>query len=372
MYYLVFFIGTIFLFQKKNENINTLVFLFIITGMAIFRYGVGPDYFSYKKLYIQLNTNFFEEIFYGVGYEEVFFRGLGSILKKLGFSYQQYISFISGINLFFIYKTCKKNCVNYFMALFIYYCFFYFTWTFNIIRQGLALSIGIYYYIESLKKSQSIKFVIISIFISCIHSSATILIPLYFISRLGWTRFRLCIFSLFCIIVSFLPINLIVGKMGEFILMRRIATYYLDPSFFANFLSFKIMARLIFLIFGIVFYGVYRNKSYVHEKIMNTYLISLNLYFVLRFSEITASRISIYGFILLMLILPEIFDYLYNYYHIIGYKITLLFVCILFFQKELSTMANLSDIFIEKTKVVQYTNIYNMKELNNRTKMEEK
>ena len=156
--------------------------------LAYFRYGVGPDYFAYEYLFYRLNESPLKEVLYGLDQQEPLFRLLGSIMKFSGFSYQSYLIFIATINLVFIYKICKKYSVNPTLSLFLYFCFYYFVWTYSGLRQGMTMAIGAYYLLECINQESTLKFFMIVIILSFIHTSSLILIPLYVISKMNFSK----------------------------------------------------------------------------------------------------------------------------------------------------------------------------------------
>ena len=143
--------------------------------LAIFRYGSGPDYFSYQYLFERLRSNVLDELFYGLDSQEYGFRLIGAFLKQLGFTYQLYLAFFAILSLFYIYKISLKYSQNPTLSLTLYYSFYYFVWSYSAIRQGLVMAIGIYYLLEAIKLNKIRKFVVIVLLLSFVHTSALIL-----------------------------------------------------------------------------------------------------------------------------------------------------------------------------------------------------
>ena len=84
MFYFILLTG-IFLSLFKEKKIATKIYISILIILAIFRYGLGADYFGYKYLYQILKPNVIEEFKYGVGSQEIGFRLIGAFFKRSAF-----------------------------------------------------------------------------------------------------------------------------------------------------------------------------------------------------------------------------------------------------------------------------------------------
>lgn len=363
MYYIIFIIGIILsiINDKKNDkkNISLKLFALILAVLAFLRYGVGADYFAYNFLYTRLSGSLVAEFKYGLDNQEVLFRLIGSIFKGIGFSYQHYIVVIATLNLYYISKICKRYSKNPTLSLLTYFCFYYFVWTFSGLRQGLTLSIGIYYLLECLESNKTLKLIIISAILFFIHKSALTLIPLYFISKINFTKNKLISLTFLGIILSFFPIMNILMRFNWIPIIQRIVVYINPNNSLLSIFEFKSVARLIFLAIGLFYYEIYSSQDEISKKIINIYILSLISYFVFKSSELIAARISLYGFLLNILILPNIY-YLYkNKIHKFIYLTCFGFLLILYFNKELHTMERQSELTNPNKVIIPYTNIYN-------------
>lgn len=360
MYYLVFFIGIILSIINDKRRIGIIVFTILLALLACFRYGVGADYFSYLYLFNRLDNSIIYEMYYGIDHQEIGFRLLGSLLKQIGFSYQQYLSVLAIINLVFIFKTCIKYSKNPTLSMFLYFCFYYFMWTFSGLRQATTMAIGVYYLLESLEKKNTTKFIIIVLLLSFIHVSALVLIMFYFISKLNFTKKRLIYISIFSIAFSILPIGIILSKLGGFPIINRIMPYLNLEVSLINPFDFQTLGRIIFLVIAFVFYDSYSKQSENSKTIINLYILSFILYFLFKFQELTAARLAIYGKMLDIIILSNIY-YMYKLkINKLIYIICLLFLFSLYFLKELAAMKENSGLINSNSKnLVPYTSILN-------------
>lgn len=358
MYYIVFFIGLILSIINDNRRISFKIFGIVLFVVAALRYGIGADYFAYNYLYTRLNPLIFSEIRFGLDEQEILFRLLGSVLKNFGLSYQQYLIVFSAINLYYIGKISRKYSENPTLSFFVYYCFYYFVWTFSGIRQGFVLAVGMYYLLECLESHNTKKIIFLSIFLSLIHLSAILLVVLYFLVRIKIDRNKMIILSCMAIAFSTIPIGNILTKHTMLPFVKRLLPYISYKSSIINILDFQSLGRIIFLIIGLFYYSFFSEKNELSKYIINIYIMSLLIYFLFKFSELTAARLSIYGAFLNIIILPNILYIYKDKFNKFLYSIMLCVLCSIYFNKELQVMVKQTGL-VNSSIVVPYTNVYN-------------
>lgn len=360
MFFIVLLFGISLSMIKDKKRIYFLFFALVLAVLAYIRYGIGSDYFAYRYLFHRLNTNILQEFLFGLDQQEIGFRLIGAFLKKIGVTYEIYLMLIATINIVFISKICLKYSKNPIMSMLLYYCFYYLVWTFSGIRQGITIPIGIYYLLEYLECKNLRKFVIIVLALSLIHQSTIILLPLtYLVVRMNLGKKDLIKLSLLGMFVSILPLGIIVNKLTFIPVFSRIAPYLSNNYSLLSFLDFQSLGRIVFMVIAFIYYDSLAKQSETSKNILNLYIISLILYFLFKFSELTAARLSIYGKILDIIILPNIF-YLYkDKINKTIYLAGLCLMCTLFLYKEIYTMQIQSGITFKGKVVPAYTNIYN-------------
>ncbi len=345
-----------------RNNFFFYSYLFLLLMLASFRYGVGPDYFAYGFLYSLVDTSVIEQIAVVSG-QEILFRILGSALNSVGFSYQLYLALAALVTLYYMGKICKKYSQHPLFSLYLFFCLFYFVWVFSGIRQGLTMAIGIYYLLECLENRKHIKFVSIVFLLSLIHAASLILVLFYFIAHLNLRRQTLLLGVFFGFCISLIPPAYMMSFFNQLPYGERINFYYNmeggESSRF--FIDFKSIARLLLLLVVLLFANIYDKGSEIQTKIMSLYIISFGMYFALKFVEILAAQSSIYGFMLIILILPNIYGQLKVKFNS---RVFLIFVSILsmaFFFKTLNSMEEMS--YLNNTSLLTpYTNIFNKSE----------
>lgn len=359
MYYIVYLSGLALSFFNKRP-ISTFLFL-VLAFMAFFRYGIAADYFAYEYLYNRLSNSYILEYQYGLDRQEVGFKFIGIFLKNLGIPYQVYLSIFAAVNLIFLLKFCRKYSNNPTLSLILYFCFYYFTWTYGAIRQGVVMAIGIYFLFDCLEKKKPIKFTIIVLLLSLIHTSAVILLVFYFLAtKIKFNKTSLVTLTILSIIVSVIPLGAIIAKMSWLPFYYRIAPYLEIQASFDLF-DFKSLGRIAFLVVVFIFYNRYVEQSVNHKNMINIYIVSLIFYFIFQFSELTAARLSIYGKFLDIVILVNI---LYMYKKAINKLLYVYFIITLSFlylTKELEALEKNFDPEIE-TILTPYINVFNKDE----------
>ena len=136
-----------------------------------------------------------------------------------------------------------------------------------------------------------------------------------------------------------------------------------DPDDFTiNYFDFKSISRFILLLlFGVFLAKNYDNTNGIQSKIMNIYVISFCVYYALRFLEILASNASIYGFVLIVVILPNMYGKLKNGPNSKAFLISVSILSTAFFFKTLFSMEDMSKLN-HSSLITPYTNIFNKSE----------
>lgn len=360
MYFIILFLGIGLSLINDRKKISFNIFLAVIAILAFLRFGVGADYFSYQTIYNCLSDSVLSEIKYGSGNLEIGFRLLGSFFKKFGFSYQQFIIVIATVNLFFIARICQRYSKNPTLSLLLYYSFYYLVWTFGGLRQGIVLSIGIYYLLRCLEKKELFKLIVIVLLLSSIHASAFVLLLLYLVAELGIGKSEMLGLTLLSFAISVIPLGLVIGKMPWLPFYGYIEPYLGTEILISNIINFQSFGRLVFLVIIFIYYDSF-SKDATSKKFLNMYLMGFVIYFTFKFSELTAARLAIYGKLLDILILPNIY---YLYKEKINkaiFVVCLMFLCVFYLSKELSTMKRQTGFIASESfeMIMPYTSVFN-------------
>lgn len=290
LFYIVSFITSVLLYRtyRKNNKKKYLVLSFIIPVLVGgLRYMVGTDYPAYIEAYVY-NTSMstgtdlitWVSNYFGGGYELVFF--LMNLLTVL-FVYM-------GI------RDMDKNKGS--MALFCYY-FLFFTSSFNIVRQGLALAI-IFFAYRYLREKSIYKWAACIILASLFHITALIAFPFYIICNNK--SYKLKVLSLFAVFISAIYYQDIINIVSQYLpTLSHYSMYAVDYLEEAN-------NRMFFIDAVVLAYAAICRKK-INSK---TYDIDFLLFFAGTLLEVTGfinpfvKRIADYFLVTKIRLLPEI------------------------------------------------------------------
>lgn len=186
----------------KQGKLSSKVGIFILILLSVLRWDIGNDYYNYI-LSTQHSVLVYKEYGFRKGFQLL---NKGTEIGKTIFEYIFYdfpdpviwiIGSLSIITIFFWYVTLKKyNCLFWGFFVILFYGILFNSW--DQVRQGVAISIFLYsiYFIES---KQIIKYLLFGILAFLFHTSAIIIFPLYFI-----TRIRLKIWVILLLVSIFL------------------------------------------------------------------------------------------------------------------------------------------------------------------------
>ncbi len=339
----------------RYKLFNFLSYVFLLWLLASFRYGVGPDYFAYQDLYLLLSESISDEI-EAVSGQEPIFRLIGSLMRSYSFSYELYSSIIALISLFYIAISVKKYSRNPLLSLLIYYSFFYLIWTYSGIRQSLTLSIGTYYFLACLESKKIRKFYGIVFLLTLIHASSIILLLLYHCANINLKKTTLAGLAMVSVILSLIPIQDYLGLFDFIPNIDRILIYSVNFNIESvKILDFKSISRLVFLAFGFYAYSIFRNYE-LQRRVVVAYIASFFVYFSLKFSEVLAANLSMYGFILTIIIIPNAHSEIQAKFRT-NYSVVVYAVTILFLLKNLSGMEDMAGL-IHDEFITPYTHIF--------------
>lgn len=202
--------GSLITKKSINKAFAVLSF-FVVTFVAAFRNNF-VDTGVYKAQYIKINN--WE---YFINYKDKGFAVLMWVLNLMSSHPQTLIIITAVIINILIFRTLYKYCVQFEMGIFLFITTGCFALSMNGIRQFLAASVifAATYLILNAKFKQYFLVVLLA---ASLHSSALIMIPVYFIVRRkawSWSTFLIIVIS----IAGYLGFNtllpLVSGALGE-------------------------------------------------------------------------------------------------------------------------------------------------------------
>ena len=348
-YYLVilFFLAScsilgMFKIDKKLEY--SLLFisflaLFLFSGL---RYDVGMDYSSYEQLYrdslFQLNPEIKE-----LGWAYLFYW-----CRNIGISFSIIILLISFFTIYCVFVFIRRYSPYPFLSILIFFCFAqYYTYTFNVIRQCLAIYI-FFTLLECICQRKMAKyFISIALTVVFVHSSAIILFPLYFLLHRYYSlyvKIVLIVIALFC--AKYLIV---------FMASSESYKIYLAFEQFAEEITITSYLLILITSFFIVLELFIKNRIAEKNVLFNISFLSLLCFTIACFFAgtplvIVVLRLAFYFTPVLIVLLPLIVQDLFRYRSqcIMIFFITVVYTCL--FCYTISTGG-------EKNKLIPYKTI---------------
>ena len=200
----------------------------------------------------------------------------------------------------------------------------------------------------------------ITLLLSLIHYSALLLFAFYAVSLINFKKWHLAVILLAAILFNLVPIKEILENYnGSIYIISKVASYAAADNSPASLFQFSSLARLAFLMIAFVVYDVYCADNPFNKKVMNMYILSFAVYFIFKFSELTAARLAIYGKVLDILIFTNVFYYLKRKDNKIVYAVFLVVLIGAYFFKEINTMEIQASLVDKYKYFTPYVNIFN-------------
>lgn len=198
------------LYEKKVLGRKAIIVpLFLLIALSSLRSNrVGTDSGAYTAAYVQkyypYEYGFNKDIEYGYQLLDAF---------VLNFSYNYFWLFLlTSILVVPLYMvTIKKLSINYYYSVFIYITFGIYTFFFNGLRQGIAMSIC-FFCLPYLVEKRWILYFIFVVIASMFHISALVMLPMYYLVN---TKFKLEYKVFGCFIISMLASQILIGYLAE-------------------------------------------------------------------------------------------------------------------------------------------------------------
>ena len=214
----------LFLYTKANNKdvsftIKIICFAILFIPAAL-RYEVGTDYNSYHIIFDNINQRNIITV-------EPGFVLLNKLVYYLTFSCQGVFFLASLFTYFFIFYANDKKTSLYLFSFYI----FYYTFSFNIVRNMMAISVVIFGFVQLFHDKKKVGFLFILIAL-LFHSSAIFYVPVYLLA-IFWKNLSKRKILLFAILLIFLSRN--IDKILEVI--TSVNGKYSHYLLYGNFMS---------------------------------------------------------------------------------------------------------------------------------------
>ncbi|MFU1898416.1 EpsG family protein [Escherichia coli] len=175
LFYNVLIIGSILVLyiplSINNANYIKFFSFFLLFFISSVRVGIGTDYYSYENIFNLIEQGA------QVGTEPIFYL-INLISSKFDFGFRGVIVITSFLFLYPIFK-CIDNRITIWVVF--YFLMSFYLYSFNTIRQGIAISISCFSIYKLLIDGNKVKYIFIVFLASLFHSTALIgLLVLFF------------------------------------------------------------------------------------------------------------------------------------------------------------------------------------------------
>lgn len=300
--FLISFIAELLKRRKVCRKILYYLCFFIMLLMSGLRYYVGTDYANYNYIFNNINNMTLKESNIEIGY---YF--LNKVIRFFSENEASIFITVSFIILYLVFLTIMRDSNKPELSLFLFISMYFYSSSFNMMRQYISISIIFYAtrYIIEKNFSKYLKFVILA---SMFHISALIMIPFYFLLNYKYSYRQYFILFLLSIIgVYILPYALgvasaIIPKLsaykGSIFMNKGISILNIVPIIIPFTISLIFKDKIIKI-----------NKSsevYINAIFFSFLITTMSLKFIFLY------RFSIYVYIYSIILIPQLID-LFSY-----------------------------------------------------------
>lgn len=314
---------TMVFLSGRYKEMKPLVFI-ILALFAGLRYNVGIDYISYVTQFSYLVDGYKDVV------REPFFYYIVVALDKIGGTHQFIFLVFAGITQYFMYKAIKENSINFSLSVLLYFSVVsFYLFTFNVVRQWVALPIFLYS-IKFLKEKDPKRFFTYNVIAGlCFHVSLILLLPLYFVIDREFSKWKKTIFIGMAVFAGLSIRTIIAYTPYGFYVMN-------DELAFQSSIDFKIYAFFLFAI-GLEFFRSGFGDSRMTRILLNFNFVSILILIVLLFQNsgvliLVIKRMHNYFLATYIFLIPLLFqkiDEKFKNYFLAGTYVVLIFLFLL-------------------------------------------
>ena len=353
LYILCEFISILFMFLysycKKHESNNNKIFklsniffLISLTPFIILFFirgdNVGKDYEQYKNIYIKINKYNIQPYKEWLG-NYVYVVILFKFIFKM--NYRMFFGILNSITLVFFYKAIVDNSKMPWLSLTVLFAFCIHLQIFNQFRQMMAVAICLYNY-KNIKEKRLIRYMVLGLIACIMHSSAFIMLPMYFIARREISGLNITIYIIAALIIS-------VGwdVIEKILSYTSYGNRYIGSIYDIQASSSKAntIIRIIMLMITLIL-----SKNTIKKDKNNIILYNLviicTLFQLVTLKSYIIARITTYFYVFYVLLIPEVC--MHNFKDNSKKIVVLLLLIVLFSYKIIYYRATAKGMGIEK------------------------
>ena len=218
--FLLFITSIIYAMEKRGKIVWPSIFLILFLISALRADGMGADFESYREVYSQINDGY-------KGYE-ILYSYLNIICSSLG-GYRAVVTLVSCLSLVGVIYFTKHNSLKPSVSIWLYITLGFYTWTFTIYRQAVAISLILFAY-EFARRKKPIQFILFILLATGFHSLSILMIVMYPMLNIKVVRKVWAFMSVFFLafLLFFQKNILIIIRFVNELFGRRFAYYDLN------------------------------------------------------------------------------------------------------------------------------------------------
>lgn len=200
--FLVIIIAGMWLAKKSHSRALTVIICFVMICVAGLRHGyidTRAYRVSFETLNISevLNWNF---ILHGEGRDKGF-TILSALIKSFTSNSQIFLFILSFVTVGFLFWGIIKRIPEIDLGIFLFITTGCYLDTMNGVRQALVVAILFYYLPTFLEKRKIVCYMALILFLSTIHASVLVFIPIYFIAtKKAWSNYTIILIGV-CVVL---------------------------------------------------------------------------------------------------------------------------------------------------------------------------
>ena len=273
----------------------------VMVSFSALRYRVGTDFGIYYTLYNTLDPAHWREAL-ASSPQDAGFTGLSLILRSMSDSPYLIFWVASALTIIPVYVTIKKQSVDPTMSLLLYVLLAFFVAPFNLMRQGIAISLN--FWADSYLDHNKKWYLVINAVAAAIHTSVLLVIVAQFMAR-RWRPSMKLLASVAVVGMVAVVLHTRISVLAVWLndLNPRYAGYVVDQQV-AGVGTYLIIASRI----GLLLYALTLARRSTAEGSTRRYAtyVTFGLFFLfLGTQSVVISRLELYFGIFLVLLIPN-------------------------------------------------------------------
>lgn len=300
IYLFLFFIILISMRYEKQNKINCadIIILVLMITISGFRDRIGTDYNMYKSFYFYPTQSTAQKVEYG------FIKLINISQNLFGDKYYLFFFFCSIITIVPIYWIFKKKSNHPIFSILLFVCLGFYTLTFNMIRQCIAMAI-VFYALRYIEERRLVKYCIAIAIAYLFHITSLIVLPMYFFANLNINKKHLKKFFFILLFTGalFNPIfNYIVNNIPQY------EMYKIYDNIDAGIGTYLVNSIYLLMIWFVLSKKEFMVKNKFQEICLNISIISVPM-IIFSFKNVLFARMIYYFFIPLLIPFANILDF---------------------------------------------------------------